>query len=361
VPRYCSRGDDQPAAKLAASMLRLGVCRAQGWNGSAVDFVGKGLARFCRKHGSTIVGRVFPESSIRLKDDILERGEYERSRSEDLGPSSRVFLMVHYDQASMVQIGPTLTYLGSLHHDLPAAFYEVFTTNLRRWMRVYDYRDAENYAEDQIAMHDGEDLEESFYPKVKAARPSFLKDLPEYDVAVDFLQKTLPEMKSSSAAAMIQRCLAMHECGKMYKASWPSDLRDQVPEMEDYLENTDYPGPGSLIVCDEDDLIEACFSEETHYLGQDYAIGATLMVLINLDQDAETLDTEVMKVFGFLGAMLQSLSSATKLIEIIRGTYDEDLRQRRLESRVPAEQSPAGIRGERLQQLSIPPTIRHCP
>jgi hypothetical protein len=255
-----------------------------------------------------------------------------------------MFLTVHYDQASMIQIGPALTYLGSVHQDLPAAFYAVFTTNLWRWMRVYDYRDAENYAEDQMAMHDGEELEESFYPKVKAARPSFLKDLPEYDVAVDFLQNTVPEMKSSPAAAMIRHCLAMHDCGKAHKASWPSDLRDQVPEMEDYLEHTDYPGPGSLLVFDEDDLIEACFSEETHYLGQDYAIGATLMWLINLDQGAAALDTEVMKAFGFIGAMLQSLSSATELIEIIRGTYDEELRQRRVESRVPAEQSPAGIR-----------------
>jgi len=344
VPRYSSRSDDQPAAKLAASMLRLGICRSKDWNGSAVDFVGKALARFCRKQGSAIVGRVYPESCIRLMDEILERGEYERSQSGDVGPSSRMFLTVIYDQASMIQIGPTLTLLGSVHRDLPAAFYEVFATNLWRWMRVYDYRDAENYAEDQIAMHDGEELEESFYPKVKAARPSFLKDLPEYDVAVDFLQKTVPEVKSSPAAAMIRHCLAMHECGKTHKASWPSDLRDQVPEMEDYLEHTDYPGPGSLIVFDEDDLIEACFSEETEHLGQDYAIGATLMLLINLEQDTVGLDTGVTKAFDFIAAMLQSLSSATALIEIIRGIYDEELRQRRVESRVPAEQSPAGIR-----------------
>jgi pimeloyl-ACP methyl ester carboxylesterase len=37
--RYCTRWDEQPAATLAKSLLRQGICRLEDWSGSAVDFV----------------------------------------------------------------------------------------------------------------------------------------------------------------------------------------------------------------------------------------------------------------------------------------------------------------------------------
>ena len=89
-----------------------------------------------------------------------------------------------------------------------------------------------------------------------------------------------------------------------------------------------------LIVVDEDDLIEACFSEEMQYLGQNYSIGSTLMLAINLDQSAASLDMKVKATFEQLGAMLRSLAAAAELIELIRGLYDEDLRERRMESKI---------------------------
>jgi len=79
-PRYCSRSDDRPAAVLALSMLRLNIAQLGDWNGSAVDFAGKALARFCRSHGLDTVSRVFEESSIRILDEILEQSEYDRQR-----------------------------------------------------------------------------------------------------------------------------------------------------------------------------------------------------------------------------------------------------------------------------------------
>ena len=127
-------------------MFRLGIARASDWKGSAVDCVAKALSCFCRSNGIATVSRVFPESTIRILDGLTERSEYELAQSDETEPSSRLFLMVDYYQAAMVQIGPTLTFLGRIHQDLPAAFYQVFSTNLWRWMRVYDFHDAEQYA-----------------------------------------------------------------------------------------------------------------------------------------------------------------------------------------------------------------------
>src|SRR5260370_21774012 len=75
--RYCSRSEEQPAAILAKTMLRLGISRLKDWTGSAVDFVAKGLARYCQRNGLPAGSRVFPEGSIRRWDEIFEQTEYE--------------------------------------------------------------------------------------------------------------------------------------------------------------------------------------------------------------------------------------------------------------------------------------------
>src|SRR5215467_15350252 len=104
-PSYCSKNDEQPAVQLALSMFRLGIAKVSDWNGSAVDCAAKALSRFCRSNGIATVSRVFPESTLRILDGLAERSEYELAQSSETEPSSRLFLMVDYYQAVMVQIG----------------------------------------------------------------------------------------------------------------------------------------------------------------------------------------------------------------------------------------------------------------
>lgn len=343
VPRYCSQSDDQTAAKLALSMLRVGISRAADWKNSVVDFIAKGLARVCRQNGSGKIARVFPEAGVRIMDELLERSGVERSQAEEC-KSDRLFVLVDYEQAAMIPIGPTLACLEAVHKSLPAAFYQVFSSNLSRWMRVYEYRDAEFYAEEQEHMLEEQELKESFYPEVKRAKPTCLANLPEYEEAVDFLKRAIRKMTATPAARIVRLCLAMHEKGNTREPAWPSRLRNELPELEEYFECTDEPGPGSLIVFEEEDLIEACFTEEMQYLGQNYAIGSTLMLLLKLNQDAAALDRQVKAAFDYVATMLQVLADATELIEIIRGVYGEELRQRGMESRVPTEEGAVAVR-----------------
>jgi hypothetical protein len=71
-----------------------------------------------------------------------------------------------YEAAASIPIGATFTRLEAEHAHLPAAFYEVFTTNLYKWMRVYDYLDAQEHAEMWIEDLSEEELEASTYRKV---------------------------------------------------------------------------------------------------------------------------------------------------------------------------------------------------
>jgi hypothetical protein len=58
------------------------------------------------------------------------------------------------------------------------------------------------------------------------------------------------------------------------------------------------------------------------------------------------LDDEVRRVFDYLGAMLKSLASGAKIIELIREVGDEYLRDHRLKSGVPVEPGAAAVRQE---------------
>lgn len=314
-------------------MLRLGLVQIADWAGSPLDFVAKGLARHCRANGIEAVSKVF-EASIQLQDEMTELNDYQRCQQEREEPRPRMFLLVNYEQSALAQMGPTLRMLEKVDSRLPAAFFQVFATNLGRWMRVYDYRDAETYAKDQMEMLDKEETKESFYPKVKSSRPAYLKKMPGYPKALRFL-RSIEAKLSGPNRKFIRLCLQMHDEGKGHELAHPSMLRDVVSELGDYFDQTDYPGPGALLVTEENDLTEACFTEENEYLGQDNPIGSTAMLLIDLTQRSrDVLDGQVKRVFDYVGAMLRSLVHATELILEIRGIYDEDLRQRGVEPRV---------------------------
>ena len=62
---------------------------------------------------------------------------------------NQLFLIVEPSEATCgcATFGPTLQLLESVHPQLPATFFHLFVGALNRWLRVYDYRDAEERAE----------------------------------------------------------------------------------------------------------------------------------------------------------------------------------------------------------------------
>ena len=68
--------------------------------------------------------------------------------------------------------------------------------------------------------------------------------------------------------------------------------------------------------------------------------------LFTWTSQTKELDEEVRRVFDHAGAMLRSLASAAKIVELVRDLYDEYLREHRLESGLPVEPGAAGVREE---------------
>ena len=80
-------------------------------------------------------------------------------------------------------------------------FIEVFTTNLYKWMRVYDYLDAQEHAETWMEDLNDEELETSIYRKVDMEIPACIKrhsKTLKYRRARKLLQEIQPRTRRGS-------------------------------------------------------------------------------------------------------------------------------------------------------------------
>jgi hypothetical protein len=345
--RYCSRWDEEPAAHLGKSLLRLGICRTEDWSGSSVDFVERGFRRFCKRNGADAAKKIW-SGFLRLMDHPFELTEQERNSAETDSPVNRLFLVGEYDAAASIPIGATLPHLERENELLPAAFFKIFVHNLWKWMRVYDYSDALEHAEMWMEEPDEDSEADSVYPKVAQNIPSCLQKYSKIgeSKARRFLQQIEPSLRSPVSRQLVRQVLEMDTHGRGREHAWAGRLAEEIPAIGDFLNDAESCGPGCLISWDEDDEISACFDEEMRDLGANGPLEPPIVLLIQLDKPEAELDAEIKRVFDHGAAMLRSLATATRIVEIIRELYDEHLRQHRLKSGLQAEPGPAGVRDE---------------
>ena len=349
--RYCTRWDEGPAAVLGMSLLRLGICRPNDWSGSAVDFVEQGFRRFCSQNRAADAKRVWV-GDLRITDSLFELTEQERNQveAEREGLADHLYLIGDYEAAASIPVGATLARLEAEHPLLPPAFYEVFTKNLYKWMRVYDYVDAQEHAETWMEDLNDEELEASIYRKVDIEIPTCIK---RHSKALKTRRsrKLLQEIRPDTSVAreLIRHVLEMDTHGHGHEHAWPGQITEKdVPGVGDWLADAEYSRPGCLITWYENDAINACFDEEAQHMGENGPCQPNVALPIHLDKTSKELDEEVRRVFDHAGAMLRSLASAAKIVELVRDLYDEYLREHRLESGLPAEPGLAGVRKEQL-------------
>jgi hypothetical protein len=330
------------------ALQRLGICRPIDWSGSAVDFVERGFNRFCRQNGAVEAKKVWV-GDLRIADTLFELTEQERNQIEAGSDESipRLFLIADYEAAASIPIGATLARLEVEHHLLPAAFYRIFTTNLYKWMRVYEYVDAQEHAEMWMEDLNDEELETSVYRKLDHEIPDCIKKYSKalkYNKARVLLETLRP--RTALARELVHHVLEMDARGQGHEHKWPGRLKEQdVPGIGDWLMDAESSRPGCLITWHENDAINACFDEEAQHMGENGPCLPNVALPIKLDQPG-TLDNQVRKMLDHAGAMLRSLASASKVVEIVRELYDEYLHKHRLEPGLPPEPSASGVRDE---------------
>jgi hypothetical protein len=125
---------------------------------SPFTFVELAIQQWLAKHGSETIRAEFAVNVV-LTQSLDPYGT-----ERDPGLScEELYLLLEPDSAAYVILGPTLTRLEAVHARLPATFFHLLTGSLNRWLRAYDYRDAEDRVEQLREWYesdpDGENVE----------------------------------------------------------------------------------------------------------------------------------------------------------------------------------------------------------
>lgn len=348
--RYCARYDEQPAAKLGKSLLRLGICTPGDWTGSAVDFVERGFKRFCKANGMEAARRIW-DGELQIMDQMFDMTERQQNQARaEMGdaPAEFLFLVGVFTSAASIPIGASLTLLEQEHRLLPAAFHACLRHSLGKWMYVYGYEAAAECAEMGLMDIEESELEGSIYPQVAATVPECLRKRLTMNPqrSRSLVSAIEPQLRGSLARQLVAELLDFSKEASGYGHAWPHRLLNRIPGLQDYLEDCDGIGPGCVLNWYEYDAINACFDEEMTYVGQNGPLQPSILRVVNVNSSERATDTQVRQLFDYVGAMVRSLASAAKLIETIRDINDEHLRKSRLKSGLSVEPSPPGVRDE---------------
>jgi hypothetical protein len=130
------------------------------------------LSRSIEGHGGEAIRRRFGLEATIHSSSLDEYSE----RREGNPAGSQLYLTVESHTAAYLVLGPTLELLEAEHPRLAVSFFETFVNALNGWLRVYDYRDAEDRVDSLREWIEGEaDPDEYEIPNVEGCIPSCLK------------------------------------------------------------------------------------------------------------------------------------------------------------------------------------------
>jgi len=137
--------DDRLAVMLAMALVDTDIAVPGDWKRADRDptsFIRITLDRWIGTHGGSAIRHRFLLSGV-ITNSPSDWAERDETRPNQL------FLIVEPSEATCgcATFGPTLQLLESVHPQLPATFFHLFVGALNLWLRVYDYRDAEERAE----------------------------------------------------------------------------------------------------------------------------------------------------------------------------------------------------------------------
>ena len=166
--------DDREVIALAEILVKSDIAAAEDWSKSerdATKYLLLTLRRWTRKHGGPAIDRRF-DLDLTLCDRLVDY-------SDERGPEGTLYLVLDPDSAAFVLLSPTIELLENAHPRLPATFYSHFARALNRWIRVYDYHDAEERVEMLREWYEGEENADQYeIPDVEGCTPKSLKETP---------------------------------------------------------------------------------------------------------------------------------------------------------------------------------------
>jgi hypothetical protein len=230
--------------------------------------------------------------------------EYSERREEDPA-GSHLYLTVETDRAAYLVLEPTLELLEKERPGLAAGFFQMFVGALNSWLRVYDYRDAEDRVDMLREWIEGEaDQDEYEIPNVEACIPGCLK---QKALSRDQMAQFASQFKGREVRALVNGVLELRMISE--RAERPV----LTEETREQLFDSNPPLPGLLAVFKENDSIEGCFDEDMQNSGE-YLPEPSLIIPFD-GQDAAS----VRGAFETFGVACQTIAAASSLIDRMPG------------------------------------------
>lgn len=243
---------------LCAALIQCGIGTPSHWKESG-------------ENGNLFVRHALRDAITQGRLDLLQRNiEYhlniadvvDRFGDERALEVNELAILITSGNCGYLEIGAALEALEQEDEGLGAAFYWELIHSLYRAMRIYDHADAFMYEERQreYAESDEENADQYEFPEVE-------KGLPEC------IRASLKRDRSKGKCADRQ-LLQKHRKGRF--GSWINRIRNIQKHARLYrnkgkdLSESGYydspPVPSLLIVFKQNDVIAACFDEESQYM-----------------------------------------------------------------------------------------------
>ena len=292
---------DEPAVALAKTLLNLDIAVPEDWEKAKHDptaYVGLTLARWIARHGGEAIKRRFDLTTAITSclDDYTER--------EPASPKM-LYLTVDAGSSGYVVLGATLELLERSHPRLPATFFHLFAGALNKWIRVYDYRDAQERVSMLREWIDGEPDEDQYeIPDAEGCIPPSLKRRPlgrrkQYELRA--------QVKGNAEKSLLKGVI------ELARVSEQANRPELTDEMREEMGDMNPPLPGLLAVFKSDDAIEGCFDEEAQSM-MELTPEPSLIIPLSADQPRS-----VQVAFRTLGVACDTLAAASRLIDRIPG------------------------------------------
>jgi len=297
-----SAGDTASIA-LAQTLLELDIALPKDWIAANHDpraYVLITLDRWIAAHGGDAINRRFDlyATLTGCLDDYSET-------NEENPDGSRLYLTIDPGKSGFVVLRPTLDLLEEVNPHAPVTFVRFLAGALNKWVRVYDYRDAQ----ERVAMlHDWvageEDPDQYEFPDVEGCIPASLKCRP---LGRKKLREIASQVKSKQVKALLNSLLEVSQVSEQAKRP---ELTD---EMREELCDTNPPLPSLLAVFTQDDAIEGCFDEDAQNMME---VTPEPSVIIPLNaHDPQS----VRQAFHTFGVVCKTMAAASRLIDRMPG------------------------------------------
>lgn len=296
---------ERAAAKLALNFLEAGIGYVDEWaasDGSASTFIQRSLNRWLDDHGRAKIQEHF------FLDVVLSTSldRYCYGQPAASGDISRMFLTIEPESAGYVVLGPTLRLLEAAHPRLPATFLNLFLGGLNRWIRVYDYRDAQDRLERLREWYeDDPESDRIELPNIEASIPECVRRKP---LSPRGLAQIMNTLKDDCARHLMEQAV---ELARMSNSVDPPAIDD---ETRDLLSDCGEPVPALVAVFEEHDAIEGSFDEESQGM-----LEVTPEPNLVLPFDG-THPGSISAAFAQLQCLCRTLLLATSLLDKASGT-----------------------------------------